>query len=161
MNYEVNREECAVNILQTGGGWFPNYHGIEILHIPSGLRAQCTSERSQHANYAKAFEELKAAVDSWTISQGFNVANPPSATRVAFERWYTETHTSVNLTRSKKGYNSEVTRIAWRAWQASTTSAQDRIFDLLLDDDGQAHKEARRYLEAHRPDLYKRLTEAP
>lgn len=37
--------------------------------------------------------------------------------------------------------------------------AQDRIFDLLLGDDGQAYKEARKYLERHRPDLIKRLDE--
>ena len=35
--------------------------------------------------------------------------------------------------------------------------AHDRIFDLLLGDDGQAYKEARRYLEAFRPDLARRL----
>lgn len=36
-------------------------------------------------------------------------------------------------------------------------AAQDRIFDMLLGDDGQAYKEAERYLEKARADLYKRL----
>ena len=36
-------------------------------------------------------------------------------------------------------------------------AAQDRIFDMLLSDDGQAWKEARKYLEKSRPDLYEEL----
>lgn len=35
--------------------------------------------------------------------------------------------------------------------------AQDRLFDVLLGDDGQAYKEAERYLERANPDLYRRL----
>ena len=35
--------------------------------------------------------------------------------------------------------------------------AQNRLFDLVLGDDGHAYKEARRYLERERPDLYARL----
>lgn len=35
--------------------------------------------------------------------------------------------------------------------------AQDRLFDVLLGDDGQAHKEAERYLERANPGLYRRL----
>jgi hypothetical protein len=35
--------------------------------------------------------------------------------------------------------------------------AQDRLFDVLLGDDGQAHKEAERYLERANPALYMRL----
>lgn len=36
-------------------------------------------------------------------------------------------------------------------------TAQSRIFDLLLGDDGQAWKEAERYIERERPDLHKHL----
>lgn len=36
-------------------------------------------------------------------------------------------------------------------------AAQDRIFDMLLGDDGQAWEEAERYLEKNRPDLYERI----
>lgn len=36
-------------------------------------------------------------------------------------------------------------------------SAQNRIFDMLLGDDGQAWKEARKYIEKARPDLYREL----
>ena len=36
-------------------------------------------------------------------------------------------------------------------------AAQDRIFDMLLGKDGQAWKEAERYLEKARPDMYERI----
>jgi hypothetical protein len=36
-------------------------------------------------------------------------------------------------------------------------AAQDRLFDMLLGDDGQAWKEAERYLEKARPDLHERI----
>ena len=35
--------------------------------------------------------------------------------------------------------------------------AEDRLFDVLLVDDGQAHKEGRRYLQQNRPDLFQAL----
>lgn len=38
------------------------------------------------------------------------------------------------------------------------TDAHNRIFDLLLGDDGQAHKEAVRYLKRAAPDLHARLS---
>lgn len=41
-----------------------------------------------------------------------------------------------------------------------TNSAEDRLFDVLLDDDWQAWSEAERHLEAYRPDLYERLQAA-
>ena len=37
---------------------------------------------------------------------------------------------------------------------------QDRIFDMLLGDDGQAWQEARKYLKRTRPDLVERLNRA-
>jgi hypothetical protein len=40
-----------------------------------------------------------------------------------------------------------------------TEDAQDRIFDMLLGDDGQAWREAEEYLRRKRPDLHQRLQE--
>ena len=40
---------------------------------------------------------------------------------------------------------------------AQVVAAQDRLFDVLLGDDGQAWKEAERYIERTRPDLYERI----
>jgi hypothetical protein len=48
----------------------------------------------------------------------------------------------------------------WKARCALLATAQDRIFDMLLCDDGQAWKEARRYLGRTRPDLASRLYRA-
>lgn len=42
--------------------------------------------------------------------------------RVRFERWYQNTHTSANLSRSAKGYNDNTTRVAWRAYQEGAIS---------------------------------------
>lgn len=39
--------------------------GVEVIHIPSGLVARCTTERSQHRNKQKAIEELNLKWDKW------------------------------------------------------------------------------------------------
>lgn len=44
---------------------------------------------------------------------------PVSDQRIAFEAWYSDSHTAANLVRTRKGYISETTRVAWRAWQAA------------------------------------------
>ena len=41
--------------------------------------------------------------------------------------------------------------------RARLEEAESRLFDMCLGDDGQAWKEAERYLERHRPDLFERL----
>jgi hypothetical protein len=46
-----------------------------------------------------------------------------SPLRAAFEAWYFRTHTGADLRRRKKGYVSEVARVAWRAWQAAHAEA--------------------------------------
>lgn len=43
---------------------------------------------------------------------------PLSPERKAFEAWLTASHTGASTTRIGKGYISETTRVAWRAWQA-------------------------------------------
>lgn len=43
--------------------------------------------------------------------------------------------------------------------RASLTNSQNRLFDVLVGDDGQAWKEAERYLERERPDLYGALNQ--
>lgn len=47
--------------------------------------------------------------------------NEPS--REAFEKWYVSTHTGANVLRTRKGYVIEVTRVAWRAFQAGYRSS--------------------------------------
>ena len=45
----------------------------------------------------------------------------------------------------------------WIEPNEAARDAQDRVYDLLLGDDGQAWKEAERYLERARPDLAMKL----
>jgi len=47
----------------------------------------------------------------------------------------------------------------WLEPNEAVKEAQGRVYDLLLADDGQAWKEAERYLERARPDLAMRLRE--
>lgn len=47
------------------------------------------------------------------------------------------------------------------AVEAALAVAQDRIFDLLLPEDGYAAKEARKYLAEKRPDLIEKLNANP
>ena len=187
MAYEIKPEDVCISTVitnVTGWRWLPRFSGVELFHVPSGISVTSTEERSQWANRAKAWETLKQLVEAWhgnillqqelllrrgksvapalyaamdSLAKDGTVAKSSSPSRVAFERWYKGSHTGANLSRSKKGYNNETTRVAWRAWQESPSMAHDRIFDLLLGDDGQAYKEARRYLEAFRPDLARRL----
>jgi hypothetical protein len=44
---------------------------------------------------------------------------PVSDERIAFEAWYSASHTSACLVRTGKGYIDTTTRVAWRAWQAA------------------------------------------
>lgn len=44
---------------------------------------------------------------------------PISDQRIAFEAWYSASHTSACLIRTQKGYVDNTTRVAWRAWQAA------------------------------------------
>jgi hypothetical protein len=45
--------------------------------------------------------------------------SPVSDQRVAFEAWYSASHSSACLVRTDKGYIDNTTRVAWRAWQAA------------------------------------------
>ena len=40
-------------------GWGLSKTGVRITHIPTGIYVDCASERSQHANRNKAFEDIK------------------------------------------------------------------------------------------------------
>jgi hypothetical protein len=40
---------------------------------------------------------------------------PVSDERIAFEAWYSGSHTSACLVRTSKGYINNTTRVAWRA----------------------------------------------
>lgn len=64
---------------------------------------------------------------------------PVSDQRIAFEAWYSASHTSAILARTSKGYISETTRVAWRAWQAACTAGaaaeRERICKAIKEED--------------------------
>lgn len=64
---------------------------------------------------------------------------PVSDQRIAFEAWCSASHTSVILARTSKGYISEKTRVAWRAWQAACAAGADaereRICKAIKEED--------------------------
>lgn len=44
------------------GGWSQATSAVRLTHKPTGITVQCETERSSHANKAKAWEQLTAAV---------------------------------------------------------------------------------------------------
>lgn len=64
---------------------------------------------------------------------------PVSDQRIAFEAWYSGSHTSANLVRTAKGYVDNTARVAWRAWQAALVSGVDSaaVLQLFTDPENQ------------------------
>jgi hypothetical protein len=60
---------------------------------------------------------------------------PISDERIAFEAWYSASHTFASLVRTRKGYISETTRVAWRVWQAAQRRECDRICEAIKQED--------------------------
>ena len=55
----MNPTDIKIEVLYDGGGFSPiSDKGIRITHIPTGCVFESVSERSQHANREKAFQEL-------------------------------------------------------------------------------------------------------
>ena len=61
---EINPQDIQVDTFNTGSGWIPKFNGVSILHIPTGIRAECDTERSQWANKTKAFEKLISTLNN-------------------------------------------------------------------------------------------------
>lgn len=56
---EIREEDlCILSTASLQGFGFVNVSGIKVKHLPTGLSAVSTSERSQHANRTKASKEL-------------------------------------------------------------------------------------------------------
>lgn len=64
---------------------------------------------------------------------------PVSDQRIAFEAWYSASHTGVILARTQKGYIDNTTRVAWRAWQAAPVSGVEcaAVLQLFTDPENQ------------------------
>ena len=55
---QINPLHIKVETFSTGTAWFRNDNGVRVTHIPTGIAAESTTERSAHANRHKAFEAL-------------------------------------------------------------------------------------------------------
>lgn len=62
-------KEYIISTFNTGGsGWEPiKQNGVKIIHVPSGLEARCSEERSIHRNKHVAMETLQTKVGQWKL----------------------------------------------------------------------------------------------
>lgn len=52
-------DEFIVTEIRTGGNWSTAVNGVQVVHIPSGLYAECAIYRSQHKNKRDAIEAIQ------------------------------------------------------------------------------------------------------
>lgn len=85
----IDYKDIRVDPIWNGSNWFPQYNGVRVTHIPSGISAECTEGRSQHRNRFDAMEKLKEALKDWVEPVGDTVAISDAAkilTQIDFER---------------------------------------------------------------------------
>lgn len=66
----IDYKDIRVDPIWNGSSWFPQYNGVRVTHIPSGISAECTEGRSQHRNQFDAMEKLKEALKDWVEPVG-------------------------------------------------------------------------------------------
>ena len=62
---ELDPKDIRVEPIWSGSSWFPQYNGVKVTHIPSGISAECTEGGSQHRNRFDAVEKLKELLKDW------------------------------------------------------------------------------------------------
>jgi hypothetical protein len=70
---EIKPEDIVVSTFDadphSGGYRLNRLTGVRIVHGPSGIATECSVERSEWRNRAKAMERLQIKVDKWEIEQ--------------------------------------------------------------------------------------------
>lgn len=62
-DFVVRPEDFRIDTYSPQGqsGWFAHHcNGVKVTHLPTGLCSECHTERSQHANKAKAWDDVLA-----------------------------------------------------------------------------------------------------
>lgn len=125
--------------------------------------------RKKHNHYHKSVKGLEY-IDVYRVIRLFNVTDPcmqhalkkllVAGGRGAGKDVHEDIQEAIDSLKRWQEMQTEDIELA-QAGVASTDleRAQNRLFDVLLGDDGQAHKEGMRYMERARPDLYARLNE--
>ena len=62
----LNPLDFIIDTYKTGTAWMPSISGIQITHVPSNIIVRCDSERSAHANRAKAWENILEMLEGTT-----------------------------------------------------------------------------------------------
>lgn len=62
----INPLDIEISTYRTGSAWFPRDSGVKITHLPTGITTSCDTERSQHANRAKAYDQLSEIIEGVT-----------------------------------------------------------------------------------------------
>lgn len=55
---KIDLKDVVMTTFSSGSPWFPRTNGVMLTHVYTGETTQCSTERSQHANYSIAFKEL-------------------------------------------------------------------------------------------------------
>jgi len=116
---------------------------------------------NKHPHYHKDVRHLET-IDVYRVLQLFNVTDP--CIQHAVKKLLVAGGRGAGKDMGKDIQEAIDSLNRWQEMRAEDTApvsdvgaAQDRLFDILLGDDGQAWKEAERYLEKARPDLYERI----
>jgi len=126
-------------------------------------------DKRTHGHYFKDVSNLET-IDVYRVLELFNVANPcvqhavkkllVAGGRGAGKDMGKDIQEAIDSLQRWQGMRSEESTRSATWAESIVTTANNRIYDLLLGNDGQAYKEARRYLKAADPALYETLMRA-
>lgn len=121
---ELKPEDIVVSTYSSGSRWIPYDNGVKITHIPSGISASCHTERSQHANKAKAYDQLVNTLKV-TVNAIQAVKTPAKPT---IELTYKELHERINLAIDAVVNSKDC--VLWKNWPGTNmfaTAATDAL----------------------------------
>lgn len=119
---ELNQQDVVIQTFRTGSGWFSKDNGVRLTHIPSGITCSSSSERSQHANRAKAWDELDALISKTTKTMLNNMTKP------TIELTYKQLRDRITTVLGSAINSRNV--VTWECWPGSVVLANHIVQDL-------------------------------